>query len=91
MFDRHFFATRRIALGLSVEALADEMVIAPSTIRRWESGETCPSLRMLVIASRHLCTPLLSLIKEEDSEERRKAGEDSISAGQSVATASTPH
>ncbi|MFJ9773852.1 helix-turn-helix domain-containing protein [Kitasatospora sp. NPDC101157] len=73
MFDRHFFTARRIVLGLSVEDLADEMVIAASTIRRWESGETCPSLRMLVIASRHLCTPLLSLIKDENTEERRKA------------------
>ncbi|WP_275561007.1 helix-turn-helix transcriptional regulator [Streptomyces sp. 5-6(2022)] len=73
MFDRHFFADRRTALGLSVEALADEMLVAPSTIRRWESGETCPSLRMLVLVSRHLCTPLLSLISDEDTEDRRKA------------------
>ncbi|MFF4362580.1 helix-turn-helix domain-containing protein [Streptomyces sp. NPDC001604] len=73
MFDRHFFATRRAALGLSVEALAAEMLVAPSTVRRWESGETCPSLRMLVLASRHLCIPLLWLISDEDTEERRKA------------------
>ncbi|MEU1803644.1 helix-turn-helix transcriptional regulator [Streptomyces sp. NPDC019937] len=73
MFDRYFFAARRTALGLSVEALADEMLVAASTIRRWESGETCPSLRMLVLVSRHLCTPLLSLISDEDTENRRKA------------------
>ncbi|MFI2619352.1 helix-turn-helix domain-containing protein [Streptomyces sp. NPDC018584] len=73
MFDRHAFADRRIALGLSVEELADEMVVAPSTVYRWESGETTPSLRMLVQASRHLCTPLMSLMSDEDSEQRRKA------------------
>ncbi|ARX87686.1 hypothetical protein SMD44_07168 [Streptomyces alboflavus] len=73
MFDRHAFTARRITLGLSVEELADEMVVAPSTIYRWESGETSPSLRMLVLVSRHLCTPLLSLLTAEDSEQRRKA------------------
>lgn len=73
MFDRHAFADRRIALGLSVEELADEMVVAPSTVYRWESGETTPSLRMLVQASRHLCIPLLSLMSDQDSEQRRKA------------------
>lgn len=73
MFDRHFFATRRAALGLSVETLANEMLVAPSTVRRWESGETCPSLRMLVLVSRHLCIPLLSLITAEDTDGRRKA------------------
>ncbi|WP_394815963.1 helix-turn-helix domain-containing protein [Streptomyces gibsoniae] len=62
MFNRHFFAARRMALGLTVEELANEILVAPSTVYRWESGETCPSLRMLVIASRHLCTPILSLI-----------------------------
>ncbi|MEV0442504.1 helix-turn-helix transcriptional regulator [Streptomyces spectabilis] len=73
MFDRHAFAARRITLDLSVEELADEMVVAPSTIYRWESGETTPSLRMLVQASRHLCIPLLSLMSDQDSEQRRKA------------------
>ncbi|MER6502299.1 helix-turn-helix transcriptional regulator [Streptomyces sp. NPDC001455] len=73
MFDRHAFAARRIALGLSVEELADAMVVAPSTVYRWESGETAPSLRMLVQASRHLCTPLMSLLTEDDTEQRRKA------------------
>ncbi|WEB42257.1 helix-turn-helix domain-containing protein [Streptomyces yunnanensis] len=73
MFDRHAFASRRITLGLSVEELADEMVVAPSTVYRWESGETTPSLRMLVQASRHLCTPLLSLLTDDDTEQRRKA------------------
>ncbi|UQA95258.1 helix-turn-helix domain-containing protein [Streptomyces halobius] len=73
MFDRHAFAARRITLGLSVEELADEMLVAPSTIYRWENGETCPSLRMLVQASRHLCTPLLSLMSDADTEQYRKA------------------
>ncbi|MFE6688001.1 helix-turn-helix domain-containing protein [Streptomyces sp. NPDC057743] len=73
MFDRHTFAARRITLGLSVEELADEMLVAPSTVYRWESGETTPSLRMLVQASRHLCTPLLSLMSDQDSEQHRKA------------------
>ncbi|MGK5547669.1 helix-turn-helix domain-containing protein [Streptomyces sp. URMC 127] len=73
MFDRHAFAARRIALGLSVEDLAEEMTVAPSTIRRWESGATSPSLRTLVVASRHLCTSLLNLVKNEDTEERRTA------------------
>ncbi|MEU9102390.1 helix-turn-helix transcriptional regulator [Streptomyces sp. NPDC048361] len=73
MFDRHAFAARRLTLGLSVEELADEMVVAPSTVYRWESGETTPSLRTLVQASRHLCTPLLSLLTEDDTEHRRKA------------------
>ncbi|MFE9446904.1 helix-turn-helix domain-containing protein [Streptomyces sp. NPDC006739] len=65
MFDRHFFAARRASLGLSIEALANQMLVAPSTVRRWESGETCPSLRMLILASRHLRTPVRSLISEE--------------------------
>ncbi|MFF4606163.1 helix-turn-helix domain-containing protein [Streptomyces sp. NPDC001339] len=73
MFDRHAFADRRITLGLSVEELADEMIVAPSTIYRWESGETTPSLQMLVQASRHLCTPLMSLMSDDESEQRRKA------------------
>jgi transcriptional regulator with XRE-family HTH domain len=73
VFDRHAFAARRLTLGLSVEELADEMVVAPSTVYRWESGETTPSLRVLVQASRHLCTPLLSLLTEDDTEQRRKA------------------
>ncbi|MFD4997373.1 helix-turn-helix domain-containing protein [Streptomyces buecherae] len=73
MFDRHAFTARRITLGLSVEELADEMVVAPSTVYRWESGETTPSLRMLVLASRHLCSPLLSLMTGEDTEQHRKA------------------
>ncbi|MFJ3706868.1 helix-turn-helix domain-containing protein [Streptomyces sp. NPDC090053] len=73
LFDRHAFGARRIALGRSVEALAAEMRVAPSTIRRWESGGTCPSLPTLVRASRHLNTPLLSLIRDEDTPERRQA------------------
>ncbi|MFB8415674.1 helix-turn-helix domain-containing protein [Streptomyces albidoflavus] len=73
LFDRHAFGARRIALGRSVEALADEMRVAPSTIRRWESGGTCPSLPTLVRASRHLNTPLLSLIRDEDTPQRRQA------------------
>ncbi|OIJ92480.1 helix-turn-helix domain-containing protein [Streptomyces colonosanans] len=62
MFDRHFFTARRITLGLSVEELADEMAVAPSTIYRWESGETCPSLRTLAQASHYLRTPLVALM-----------------------------
>lgn len=73
MFDRHVFTARRITLGLSVEELADEMMIARSTVYRWESGATSPSLRMLVQASRHLCVPLLSLMTGDDTEQRRKA------------------
>ncbi|WP_324605032.1 helix-turn-helix transcriptional regulator [Streptomyces sp. NRRL S-1022] len=67
MFDRHFFAARRAALGLSVEALAERMRVAPSTVRRWESGETCPSLRTLALAARHLRIPLSSLMSEAKS------------------------
>ncbi|MGW7088844.1 helix-turn-helix domain-containing protein [Streptomyces sp. NPDC054871] len=67
MFDRHFFAARRAARGLSVEALAEEMRVAPSTVRRWESGETCPSLRMLVLAARHLRTSLVSLMPDAET------------------------
>ncbi|MEU1512306.1 helix-turn-helix transcriptional regulator [Streptomyces sp. NPDC005811] len=67
MFDRHFFAARRVALGMSVEALAEEMRVAPSTVRRWESGETCPSLRTLVLAARHLRTPMVSLMGETET------------------------
>jgi transcriptional regulator with XRE-family HTH domain len=73
MFDRQAFAARRITLGLSVEELAEEMIVAPSTIYRWESGETTPSLRMLIQASRHLCMPLLSLLTEDNTAERRTA------------------
>ncbi|MFJ6790443.1 helix-turn-helix domain-containing protein [Streptomyces angustmyceticus] len=69
MFNRHFFAARRAALGLSVEALAEEMRVAPSTVRRWENGETCPSLRTLTLASRHLRIPVGSLMA--DSEMKR--------------------
>ncbi|MEU6376863.1 helix-turn-helix transcriptional regulator [Streptomyces sp. NPDC046909] len=67
MFDRHFFADRRVALGLSVETLAQEMRVAPSTVRRWESGETCPSLRTLVLAARHLRTPLASFMADVET------------------------
>ncbi|WP_414719844.1 helix-turn-helix domain-containing protein [Streptomyces sp.] len=67
MFDRHAFAARRVTLGLSVEELADALFIAPSTVYRWESGETTPSFRTLVQASRHLCTPLLSLLLDHHS------------------------
>ncbi|MFD5187315.1 helix-turn-helix domain-containing protein [Streptomyces sp. NPDC058357] len=73
VFDRHAFSARRIALGRSVEALAAEMRVAPSTIRRWEYGHTCPSLPTLVRASRQLGAPLLSLIKAENTPERRQA------------------
>ncbi|WP_181793615.1 helix-turn-helix transcriptional regulator [Streptomyces sp. WELS2] len=68
MFDRHFFAARRAALGLSVEALAERMRVAPSTVRRWESGETCPSLRTLALAARHLRTSLTSLMAETETD-----------------------
>ncbi|MBT2401066.1 helix-turn-helix transcriptional regulator [Streptomyces sp. ISL-100] len=57
MFNRHHFTARRIALGLSVEELADELQVSPSTIYRWESGATCPSLRMLVPVTRHSLRP----------------------------------
>lgn len=67
MFDRHFFTARRMSLGLSVEELADEMAMAPSTIYRWESGKTCPSLRALTQASRHLQTPLVALMAETET------------------------
>ncbi|WDM12175.1 helix-turn-helix transcriptional regulator [Streptomyces lavenduligriseus] len=67
MFDRHFFTARRITLGLSVEELADEMAVAPSTIYRWESGETCPSIRTLTQASRHLRTPLAALMSDTET------------------------
>ncbi|MFE4330938.1 helix-turn-helix domain-containing protein [Streptomyces sp. NPDC056831] len=67
MFDRHVFAARRVALGLSVEALAEKMRVAPSTVRRWESGETCPSLRTLALSARHLRTPLVSLMTEAEA------------------------
>ncbi|WHM35627.1 helix-turn-helix transcriptional regulator [Streptomyces sp. BPTC-684] len=73
MFDRHAFTARRVTLGLSVEELADEMMVARSTVYRWENGDTSPSLRMLVQASRHLCVPLLSLMNDDDTEQRRKA------------------
>ncbi|MER7217352.1 MULTISPECIES: helix-turn-helix domain-containing protein [Streptomyces] len=68
MFDRHFFAARRVALGLSVEALAERMRVAPSTVRRWESGETCPSLRTLAPAARHLQIPVASLMSEAETD-----------------------
>ncbi|WP_405998611.1 helix-turn-helix domain-containing protein [Streptomyces sp. NBC_00829] len=73
MFNRHHFTARRIALGLSVEDLADELHVSPSTVYRWESGATCPSLRMLVPATRILCVPLLALVEDDGSEDRRIA------------------
>ncbi|MDO0914400.1 helix-turn-helix transcriptional regulator [Streptomyces sp. DT2A-34] len=73
MFNRHHFTARRLALGLSVEELADELQVAPSTVYRWESGSTCPSLRVLIAASRILCVPLLALIEDDGSEDRRIA------------------
>ncbi|MEV5983599.1 helix-turn-helix transcriptional regulator [Streptomyces sp. NPDC052051] len=68
MFNRHKFTARRIALGMTVEGLAQQLQVSPSTIYRWESGSTCPSLSTLVPASRILCTSLLTLIDEDDSE-----------------------
>ncbi|MBT2508085.1 helix-turn-helix transcriptional regulator [Streptomyces sp. ISL-98] len=73
MFDRHYFTARRIALGLSVEELADELQISPSTVYRWESGATCPSLRILVPVTRVLCVPLLALVRDDGSDDRRIA------------------
>ncbi|MGI5398526.1 helix-turn-helix domain-containing protein [Streptomyces sp. CA-135486] len=73
MFNRHHFTARRIALGLSVEELASELQASPSTVYRWESGATCPSLRMLVAVTRILSVPLLALIEDDGSENRRIA------------------
>ncbi|WP_370419566.1 helix-turn-helix domain-containing protein [Streptomyces sp. QH1-20] len=74
MFDRHIFATRRLALGLTVEALADALSLAPSTIRRWESGVIHPGLHNLVQAARHMGTPLMAFVTDDDTDERRRAG-----------------
>ncbi|GAA2231933.1 hypothetical protein GCM10010232_18270 [Streptomyces amakusaensis] len=73
MFDRHAFAARRIALALSVEDLAQAMGVAPSTVHRWESGATSPSLTTLVLAARHLRTSLLVLVRDDGSPGRRTA------------------
>ncbi|MER6914638.1 helix-turn-helix transcriptional regulator [Streptomyces sp. NPDC000594] len=73
MFDRHVFAARRIALALSVDDLAQAMGVAPSTVHRWESGATSPSLTTLVLAARHLRTSLLVLVKKDGSPGRRTA------------------
>ncbi len=75
MFDRHFFAARRLALGLSVPELADELLVATSTVYRWESGDNRPSLATLIRVSRSLCVPFLSLVIDDASEERRLAVE----------------
>ncbi|MFD7625254.1 helix-turn-helix domain-containing protein [Streptomyces sp. NPDC059851] len=73
MFKRNHFTARRIALGISVEELAHELHVSPSTVYRWESGATCPSLRILVPATRILCVPLLALIEDDGSGDRRIA------------------
>ncbi|WP_189816025.1 helix-turn-helix domain-containing protein [Streptomyces olivaceoviridis] len=69
MFNRHYFTTRRLALGLSVEELAGEIMVAPSTVYRWESGETSPNLRTLIRVSRSLCVPLLALVEQAGGDE----------------------
>ncbi|MFF7391000.1 helix-turn-helix domain-containing protein [Streptomyces scabiei] len=73
MFNRHHFTARLLALGLSVEELSDELQVSPSTVYRWESGATCPSLRMLVSVTQILCVPLLALIEDDGSEDHRVA------------------
>lgn len=69
MFKRNYFTARRIALGISVEELAGELQVSPSTVYRWESGATCPNLRMLVPVTRILCVPLLALVEDDGTEE----------------------
>ncbi|MEU9475268.1 helix-turn-helix transcriptional regulator [Streptomyces sp. NPDC048191] len=69
MFNRHYFTTRRLALGLSVEELAGEIMVAPSTVYRWESGETSPNLRTLIRVSRSLRVPLHALAEQAGGDE----------------------
>lgn len=39
-------------------------MVAPSTVYRWESGETSPNLRTLIRVSRSLCIPLIALVEQ---------------------------
>ena len=63
--------------GLSQEALAAHLKVAPNTISRWETGTYRPSLNDLEKIARFFGVPMMSFIPEElvddDEDENLKA------------------
>ena len=63
--------------GLSQDALATHLKVAPNTISRWETGTYRPSLKDLERISRFFGVPMMSFFPEEmvddDEDENLKA------------------
>lgn len=50
---------RMVELGVDVSEVAKQMQVAPSTVKRWLEGSSCPLLRVRDEVIRKLVTPSL--------------------------------
>lgn len=61
-FDRKFFRDLRESAGLTLEALAKQIKVDPTTVRKWEKGLTEPGLVSAARAAEALGVGVADLI-----------------------------